>query len=59
MTTSATIGNDHGNTVFIEERSGEYVHGRDNQGRAWRTWQHDGRTETWPMRKGAERSGSR
>jgi hypothetical protein len=41
---------DHGNTVVTEERSGEYVHGRDNRGGAWTTWEHGGRRETWPTR---------
>jgi hypothetical protein len=35
-----------------EERSGDYVHGHDNRGRAWSEWAHDGRTYTytWPTR---------
>jgi hypothetical protein len=39
----------YGNTVLTEERSGDYVHGHDRGG-AWTTWEHDGRTETWPTR---------
>jgi hypothetical protein len=42
--------NEHGDTVITEERSGEYVHGRDNRGGAWATWEHDGRTYTWLTR---------
>jgi hypothetical protein len=42
--------NEHGDTVVTEERSGDYTHGHDNEGHAWTTWQHDGRTETWPTR---------
>jgi hypothetical protein len=42
--------NERGETVVIEERSGEYGHGHDNRGGAWTTWEHDGRTETWPTR---------
>jgi hypothetical protein len=38
---------ERGNTAVTEERSGDYVHGHDNQGRAWTTWEHDGRTTTW------------
>jgi hypothetical protein len=30
-----------------EERSGHYVHGL---GHAWTTWEHGGRTTTWPTR---------
>jgi hypothetical protein len=40
---------DHGHES-TEERSGDYVHGHDNQGRAWTTWEHDGRTDTWQTR---------
>jgi hypothetical protein len=41
---------DHHGYLSTEERSGDYVHGWDNQGRAWTTWEHDGRTYTWPTR---------
>jgi hypothetical protein len=41
---------DHHGYESTEERSGDYVHGHDNRGRAWTTWEHDGRTETWPTR---------
>jgi hypothetical protein len=36
----------HGNTVVPEDRLGDYVHGWESQGRAWTTWEHDGRTVT-------------
>jgi hypothetical protein len=39
---------DHHGYESTEERSGDYVHGRDNRGGAWTTWEHDGRTYTWP-----------
>ena len=41
---------DHHGYESTEERSGDYTHGHDNQGRAWTTWEHDGRTYTWPTR---------
>jgi hypothetical protein len=41
---------DHHGYLSTEERSGDNVHGHDSQGRAWTTWQHDGRTTTWPTR---------
>jgi hypothetical protein len=41
---------DHHGYASAEERSGDYVHGRDSQGHAWTTWEHNGRTETWPTR---------
>ena len=41
---------DHHGYESTEERSGDYVHGWDNQGRAWTTWSHDGLTHTWPTR---------
>jgi hypothetical protein len=43
---------ERGNTVITEERSGDYVHGHDNQGRAWTMWEHNGRACTWPTRQG-------
>jgi hypothetical protein len=39
---------DHHGYESTEERSGEYVHGHDNRGHAWTTWEHGGRTTTWP-----------
>jgi hypothetical protein len=41
---------DHHGFETTEERSGDYVHGHDNRGRAWTTWEHDGRTYKWPTR---------
>jgi hypothetical protein len=41
---------DHHGYLSTEERSGDYVHGWDSQGRRWTTWEHDGRTCTWPTR---------
>jgi hypothetical protein len=41
---------DHHGYESTEELSGDYVHGHDNQGRTWTTWDHDGRSETWPTR---------
>ena len=41
---------DHHGYESTEERSGDYVHGWDSQGRRWTTWEHDGRTCTWPTR---------
>jgi hypothetical protein len=41
---------DHHGYESTEERSGDYVHGWDNRGKAWTTWEHDGRAETWPTR---------
>jgi hypothetical protein len=41
---------DHHGYESTEERSRDYVHGRDNRGAAWTTWEHDGRTYTWPTR---------
>jgi hypothetical protein len=41
---------DHRVYESTEERSRDYVHGWDNQGRAWTTWEHNGRTYTWPTR---------
>jgi hypothetical protein len=41
---------DHHGYLSTEERSGDYVHGWDNQGRRWTTWEHDARTYTWPRR---------
>jgi hypothetical protein len=40
--------NEHGETVITEERSREYTYGHNNQGHAWTTWEHNGRTYTWP-----------
>jgi hypothetical protein len=43
--------NERGNTVTEERLPGsEYTHGWDREGHAWTTWEHDGRTETWPTR---------
>jgi hypothetical protein len=39
---------DHHGYESTEERSGDYVHGRDNRGGAWTTWEHNGHTYTWP-----------
>jgi hypothetical protein len=56
MLTSETRGDirhcwdERGDTVITEERSGDYVHGHDNYGRAWTTWEHNGRAYTWPTR---------
>jgi hypothetical protein len=33
--------------LSTEERSGDYIRGRDSEGHAWTTWRHDGRTTTW------------
>ena len=41
---------DHHGYLSTEERSGDYVHGWDSEGHAWTTWEHDGRTTTWPTR---------
>jgi hypothetical protein len=41
---------DHRGYLSTEERRGDYVHGWDNQGHAWTTWEHDGRSYTWPTR---------
>jgi hypothetical protein len=41
---------DHHGYLSTEERSGDYVHGHDSQGRVWTTREHDGRTTTWPTR---------
>jgi hypothetical protein len=41
---------DHHGYLSTEERRGDYVRGHDTLGRAWTTWQHDGRTTTWPTR---------
>jgi hypothetical protein len=41
---------DHHGYLSTEERSGDYVHAHDTQGRAWTRWEHDGRTHTWPTR---------
>jgi hypothetical protein len=41
---------DHHGYLSTEERSGAYVHGWDSEGRAWTTWEHDGRSETWRTR---------
>ena len=41
---------DHHGYLSTEERSGDYVHGWDSWGRAWTTWEHDGRTYKWPTR---------
>jgi hypothetical protein len=41
---------ERGNIVIVEERSGDNIHGHDNQGRAWTTWVHNGRAETWSTR---------
>ena len=41
---------DHGRTVITEERSGDCVHGHDDRGRSWTTWDHNGRTYTRPTR---------
>jgi hypothetical protein len=41
---------DHHGYETTEERSGDYVHGHDNRGRTWTTWEHDGRMYTWPTR---------
>lgn len=31
-----------------EERDGDYVHGHDSLGNRWTSWDHNGRTTTWP-----------
>jgi hypothetical protein len=31
-------------------RRAGYTHGWDNAGHSWTTWEHDGRSETWPTR---------
>jgi hypothetical protein len=41
---------DHRGYESTEERRGDYVHGWDSNGRRWTTWEHDGRTVTWPTR---------
>ena len=41
---------DHYGYLSTEERSGDYVHGWDSEGHTWTTWEHDGRTYTWPTR---------
>jgi hypothetical protein len=41
---------DHHGHLSTEERSGDYVHGGESQGRAWTTWERDERTTTWPTR---------
>jgi hypothetical protein len=41
---------DHHGYESTEERRGGYVHGWDSEGHAWTTWEHDGRTYTWPTR---------
>ena len=41
---------DHHGYLATEERGGHYVHGWDSEGHAWTTWEHDGRTYTWPTR---------
>jgi hypothetical protein len=42
---------DHHGYESVEERGRDYVHGHDNQRRAWTTWTHDGRVETWQTRR--------
>ena len=41
---------DHHGYLSTEERSGDYVHGHDNRGHGWTTWDHNGRTYVWPTR---------
>jgi hypothetical protein len=41
---------DHHGYESTEERRGDYVHGWDSNGHRWTTWEHDGRTYTWPAR---------
>jgi hypothetical protein len=37
---------DHHGYLSTEERSGDYVHGWDSNGRAWTTWDHNGHAYT-------------
>jgi hypothetical protein len=39
---------DHHGYLSTEERSGDYVHGHDNQGHAWTEWRRGNRTYLWP-----------
>jgi hypothetical protein len=41
---------DHHGYESTEERSGDYVHGHANRGRAWTEWRRGDRTYTWPTR---------
>jgi hypothetical protein len=41
---------DHHGYLSIEQRSGDYVHGWDSNGRRWTTWEHDRRSYAWPTR---------
>ena len=41
---------DHYGYLSTEERSGDYVHGWDSEAHTWTTWEHNGRTYTWPTR---------
>jgi hypothetical protein len=40
----------HGYESTEQQSPGGYTHGWDNRGRTWTTWEHDGRTYTWPTR---------